>query len=173
MNNTEKFDSGIGDGWQLREHHMLATGAVLFALNFRAGDARPLEGLLRLPLSEFRTRRLALHQPPGATLADALLALISEGGETLEQLGAAHELQRRQAAYLLDRRSWDVDGDNGPTAKWRSKYMTKSQRHLIHAVCAAMRIAPPPNLTRGAAADWLEEQGAHHIYRNYMFGKEE
>lgn len=153
------------DGWQLREHHMLATGGVLFALGFRAADARALDALLNMPLAEFRKLRTSDRASPDRTLGDVLRRLIDSEAAYLSAHGAALELERARRNYQRDRAAWLASGKDGPDAGWRQNYMTKGQRYLIHATCAALGIEPPPAMRRGDAADWLEAHDAHLLHR--------
>jgi hypothetical protein len=153
------------DGWQHREYHMLTIGGVFFGLGFRADDACALEALLRLPIGEFRetTRRGGLANY--SCLANLLIAMIHAGGDALDRRGAAHEFVRRRDAYLAASDAWLRSGQDGPGKAWRSRYMTKGQRFLIHAICAAKKIEPPANLNRGDAADWIATHDGHHLYQ--------
>lgn len=154
----------IPDGWQAREYHKLALGGVLFELALRAGDANALEALLRMPVSEFRNLRQAKVKDPDACLADVLRTLIDENEPMLDSMGRSHVIARRRKKYSDDCENWTRAGADGPEATWRGKYMTKAQRYLIHQLCLAKGIEPPVGLDRGGAADWLDANGAHHIY---------
>lgn len=154
----------IPDGWQAREYHKLAIGGVLFALDFRAEDANALEALLRMPVAEFRKLRQATSSDASLSLAQVLRGLVEANSETLDARGRSHILARRRDAYLRHAQSWQQNGDQRSDASWRAKYMTRGQRHLMHQLCLAKGIAPPEGLNRGAASDWLEANGAHHIY---------
>lgn len=162
---NDAMTENIHDGWQAREYHKLAIGGVLFNLDFRANDANALEALLRMPVADFRKLRLAMADNREAGLAQVLRRLIDENELMLDAEGRSHVLERRRETYLAAAESWKCDGDQRTNAAWRDKYMTKGQRYLIHQVCLAKNIEPPEGLTRGGASDWLEANGAHHIYR--------
>lgn len=154
------------DGWQLVEHHKLALGGVLFGLDMRAGDARALDALLRLPIATFMKAMTKYAISHDVSLADGVLALVHAGGDVLSAKGAALEFERRRQAYIEDRASWQRSDENGTDREWRRRYMTKGQRFLIAHICTAQQIAPPRDLKRGTAADWLEAHDAHPLYRD-------
>lgn len=154
------------DGWQLIEYHKFALGGVLFSRDMWAGDARSLDAIMGLPLATFEKALVKYGVGKTTTVADAILALIDAGGDTLSARGAALEFERRQQAYRKDCAAWKKSGANGPDQKWRRRYMTQGQRFLIAYICAIKRIAQPPNLDRGAAADWLEAHDAHPLFRD-------
>jgi hypothetical protein len=150
-------------GWQHREYHMLTIGGVFFGLGFRADDARALEALLRLPIGELREMTRRGGHANYSCLAILLTAMIHAEGDALDRRGAAHEFVRRRDAYLTTRDGWLRSGEDGPGKAWRSRYMTKGQRFLIHTICTAKQIEPPVNLNRGEAADWIEAHDGRQL----------
>ncbi len=144
-----------------------ALGAILRHHGFRLQDAPLLDAALAGSLNAISRMVVREYLTVEETnLADALKWFLDRYAATLEAKGAALELDRRRARYMADRNAWLASEHNDPAAPWRRRQITKAQRYLIADMCRALRCDAPLLVNRGAAADWLEQHGAHPVLRN-------
>ena len=115
-----------------------------------------LDGLIELAAAIPDSRELPLV---------SLIAMVIEcNGDELATRAAVMQWHKRKTAYDADAAAWRAaepyQGDG-----WRARPMTAPQRHLIADTAQILVIDVPEGMDRGAAADWLNAQGAHLIHR--------
>ena len=144
-----------------------ALGGVIRNFGLRRDDSRAFDGLLNLQFWEIFGRLPAdTKEFMDLRVGDVLVQIVNDHSSALAITGAVLEFHRRKHAYFLARDNWMKSDQTGPMANWRKRSMTRGQRFLIAAVCHELKVAPPQNLNRGLAADWLEKMGAHPLLRD-------
>jgi hypothetical protein len=149
-----------------RNWHVYALGADLADCGLQGKDALALMGLRSLPMSRLVRLLLDAHdRQPGAYLARLLPGIIDAHRDELHARGLAVSLQRRWRAYQADLASWQAQPKDLKQGSWRERPMTAEQRELVRVTATLLDVPMPEGLTRGAAADWLEANGANLNYR--------
>lgn len=152
-------------------HDKFATGAVLTANGFGAGDAAPLAGVLALPVADLVHLLTDVEETrPGEGAGTCLLMIINRYRLNLTALGSFESWQRRLAKYKAARDSWArLDEEYRLQGDWRAKLTTSDQRELIRETCRVRRMGLPDlPMTRGQAADWIDEHGGNLNYRDFL-----
>lgn len=151
-------------------HHKITLGGVMVNAGFQAADADTLAGLLELEATALAARiHEAANGQPEKKAADVIADLLDIGQRELAAHGLFLSWQKRLALYLEDRAEWLArDEEFRLNGEWRNAEMTADQRWLIRVTCRVNRISMPGHLLRGAAADWLEENGANLNYGDFQ-----
>jgi hypothetical protein len=161
MNNGPAYDTETS-----ASADKFALGAILRHHGFRLQDAPLLDAALAGSLNAISrmivTEYLTVEE---TNLADAIKWFIDRHAASLEATGAALELERRRSRYINDRNAWLASEHIDPAAPWRRRQITKAQRFLIADMCRTLQCDVPVLENRGAAADWLEQNGAHPMLR--------
>lgn len=151
-------------------HHKITLGGVMIHYGLAAEDADSLAGLLAHDAVEvFALCQEAIDEEYGTSFGSILVAAVDLHLRPLAARGQFETWCRRTAAYEADRSEWlERDEEYRLHGAWRDLNMTTDQRWLIRATCRIRRIDLPGHLSRGAAADWLEANGANLSYRDFV-----
>lgn len=151
-------------------HHKITLGGVMVNAGFQAAHADALAGLLDLDAMALAARmHEAADGQPEKTAAGVIADLLDISPRELSARGLFLTWQKRLALYLEDRAEWLArDEEFRLHGEWRNAELTADQRWLIRVTCRVLRIAMPGHLLRGAAADWLEENGANLNYGDFQ-----
>lgn len=151
-------------------HNKIALGGVLVHFGLSAIDADALAGLLAFWADQvIADMDDLIDTDPSVSFGDAIVTMIDRYDRDLSARGLYETWRRRLAAYDEDRGEWLArDTEYRLEGAWRAESMTRDQRWLIRVTCRLRRIDVPGHLSRGAAADWLEAQGANLNYREFV-----
>lgn len=151
---------------RLDDADKLALGCVFYDLGFRADHASALMGLWSLGVSALLQRiDVAAAAAPGAAFGACLLAAVQADEQALAARGARSRFRRDEHRYFERRQTWELASEDVHAGAWRERPATRRQGQLMITTARALMIPPPQRLTRGAAADWLEEHGANLRFR--------
>lgn len=97
-------------------------------------------------------------------LVSLITLIVQRHDSELSDRAAVLQWAARKAAYDADCASWKkIEQEKG--INWRTKPMTDGQRHCLADTAHILKIEFPEGMNRGAAADWLDANGAHVILR--------
>lgn len=120
-----------------------------------------------MTLSPLRASILfTLHAGESSTYGQALNRVLACTGDEMEMRGRYVSWLRSWTRYREEQESW-LNEDEGKRlhGAWRRKEMTRGQRELVRVTATLLDILIPSEMSRGAAADFLEEHGANLRYR--------
>lgn len=148
-----------------RNWHAYALGADLADCGLQGLDALSLMGLRSLPIPRLVRLLLAAHDAaPGTYLGRLLPGIIDAHRDELHARGVTVSRQRRWIAYQADLARWQAQPDDVKQGSWRERPMTTEQRELVRVTATLLDRPVPEGLDRGAAADWLDANGANLNY---------
>jgi len=148
-----------------RDWHAYALGSVLYARELRQHNAAALDGLLSLPPLQ-ASILFTLHGSESSNFGEALARVLNGKADELEVRGRYASWLRRWIRYQAERDSWLAEDDEKRLyGEWRGKEMTEGQRELVRVTATLLGISIPEEMSRGQAADYLEEHGANLRYR--------
>lgn len=127
-------------------------------------NADAFHGLLQLEARNFNTRVAALPDWEEMTVLAAVVALAKDEASDLGTRFAVGQWARRKASYDLDCASWR-EAENAIGLQWRDRPMSSGQRFLVVDTARLLEIEIPAGMNRGQAADWLDRQGGHPLFR--------
>jgi hypothetical protein len=151
-------------------HNKIALGGVLVNHGLSAIDADALAGLLAFWADQVWTDMDELiDADPSVSFGQAIVMMIDRHDRDLSARGLYETWRRRLAAYDEDRAEWLArDAEFRLEGAWREEGMTRDQRWLVRVTCRLRGIDVPGHISRGAAADWLEQHGANMNYREFV-----
>lgn len=149
-----------------RDHHAYHLGADLHFCGLATGDGLAMMGLMSMgPAHVAALLAVAAKDHPAIYVARLWPRLIDANREEYEARGRFVRWQRRWAMYKEEADSWRGYFLESPDGSWRELHMTSSQRYLVQDCAVLARIDIPEGMTRGAAHDWLQKNGANAVYR--------
>ncbi|MGI4733030.1 MAG: hypothetical protein ACRYFW_14980 [Janthinobacterium lividum] len=123
-------------------------------------------GLYALDLADLRARFSdAAAGAPDTSYGGLLGSVVATGGPVLAALGTAAMHQDAEARYEADALSFAAHQRSTARRDWRGKPSLSAQGHLARRTADARDLALPTERTRGAAADWLDANGANVRFR--------
>ena len=145
-------------------------GGTLVTYALSASDADALAGLLASSADQvWADMDNLIDTDPFVTFGEAIVAMIDRHDRDLSARGLYETWKRRLAAYDEDRAEWLArDAEFRLEGAWRHESMTRDQRWLVRVTCRLRSIDVPGHISRGAAADWLEQHGANMSYREFV-----
>ncbi len=151
-------------------HHKIALGAVMATIGLSAIDADALAGVMATIADQVMADMDDLiDADPFASFGKLLVTMIDRHDRSLTARGLYESWLRRLAIYIEDRAEWLArDAEFRLGGAWRLLDMTRGQRWLIRVTCRIRRVDLPGDLSRGEAADWLDENGANMNYREFV-----
>ena len=148
-----------------RNWHAYALGGDLADCGLQGGDAYALMGLRSLPIHRIVRLLLDAHdENPGVYVGRLLPGIVDTHRDELHARGLCVSWQRRWGRYQAQLTAWQAQSESVKAGAWRNKQITMGQRELVRITATLLELPVPTGLDRGAAADWLEAQGANLNY---------
>lgn len=150
--------------------HKISIGAVLVNQGLQALHADPLAGLLESTVGELMTFASKVGWEDDNTTVGTVLAKILHWHEReLQARGLFVTWQRRYLAYAEDRATWLLQDEQLRLhGAWREANITAGQGWLMRTTCRVRNIDMPQLPDRGAAAAWIEANGANLNYQDFI-----
>ena len=145
----------------------LVLGHVFYDAGLRSEHAAPLMGLWSLGATRFLQRLEDARTTYGSmSLGLALTTIVAADDGVLARRGTTARHNRAANRYFARRAAWLAAGEQVHAGTWRSRPAKLRQGQLIITTARQLCINIPEGLARGAAADWLEDEGANLRFRD-------
>jgi len=150
-----------------RNWHVFSLGADLVNHGLSGYDADAISGIWHLSAAAMITFLTDADKECGGgeCVGKLLKRIIDRHRNDLSPMGAEAAWHRRWRGYHQDVARWKAQPDVVKTGRWRQRPMTLGQRALVQITAVQLGITLPEGLTRGTAANWLDQHGANLSYR--------
>ena len=150
-----------------RHWHVFSLGADLVNHGLSGYDADAISGIWHLSAVALIALLTEANEEydGGECVGKLLKRIVDRHRDDLSLMGAEAAWHCRWRGYHQDVARWKAQPDVVKTGRWRQRPMTLGQRALVQITAVQLGITLPEGLTRGTAADRLDQHGANLSYR--------
>ena len=147
-----------------RVAELATVGAEAYRLGIGYDQRHAWRGVLETSFLTFAVIMTEAAAKDELTVGEALAWAVTNDLGPLTEFGEAALHQRRATAYEADCASWKAQSDAVKRGRWRPKSPTREQRMLMIRMSHNLKVLLPGDITRGEAADWIEQHGDNPNY---------